>query len=144
MNYVAQAQSPNPTALIGALGVPAGIGALLVFGLAVTIVVNDPVPNPKATPEPTTILLPPPPPDPTVPPDTKTPPPTARPTIITAPPTPDIFEGPIAPIGELPDPNDDILGKIGPIDPAAGLGGGTVAPPKPTAFWRSTSLSGPR
>ncbi len=133
MNYVAQSRSPNPAAAIGALGVPAGIGAILILGLAVTVVVDPPTPNPTATPEPTTIPLPPPPPDPTVPPDTKPPRTTADPTIIPLPPTPDIFDGPLAPIGDLPDPNDDILGNIGPSDPIAGTGtgGGTAAPPKP-------------
>ncbi len=37
MNYVAQSRSPNPAAMLGALGVPGAFGALLVIGLAVTV-----------------------------------------------------------------------------------------------------------
>jgi protein TonB len=36
MNYTAQSRTPNPGALIGALAIPAGVGALLVIGLVVT------------------------------------------------------------------------------------------------------------
>lgn len=133
MNYVAQARSPNPAAMLGALGVPAGIGALMIFGLAVTIVVSDPVPNPEATSPPTTVTLPPPPPDPTVPPDTKKPTPRTDPTFVTAPPTPFPVpvDGPIVPFTDFPDPSDDLLGAIGPIGPGAGSGEGIAAPPKP-------------
>lgn len=37
MNYATASQRPNPAAAIGALGVPAAFGAILVVGLAVTV-----------------------------------------------------------------------------------------------------------
>ncbi len=42
MNYATTARRPNPLAAIGALGVPASFGVLLVIGLAVTATVKDP------------------------------------------------------------------------------------------------------
>ena len=45
MNYVAQSRRPNAGALLGALSIPAGVGAALVVGLAVTIVVTSPPEN---------------------------------------------------------------------------------------------------
>ena len=38
MSYAATANRPNPYAAFGALGIPAGIGVLLVFGLAVQVI----------------------------------------------------------------------------------------------------------
>lgn len=49
MNYVAQANRPNPAALMGALGIPTAVGALLIAGLAVTVVIPPPVANPTGT-----------------------------------------------------------------------------------------------
>lgn len=49
MNYVATRAKPNPAALAGALGVPAGFAALLVAGLAVTDAIPDIMPNPDTT-----------------------------------------------------------------------------------------------
>lgn len=73
MPYIAAVNRPNPVALVGAFAVPAGIGAALAIGLAVTSVIKDndetlvgyefkapeiePLPEPepdKATPEPST------------------------------------------------------------------------------------------
>ncbi|MEM7702891.1 MAG: TonB family protein [Pseudomonadota bacterium] len=42
MNYVAQNRRPNAGALLGALAIPAGVGAALIVGLAVTHVVTKP------------------------------------------------------------------------------------------------------
>lgn len=41
MSYAQTANRPDPAAALGALGVPAGIGALLIFGLAVTVVPKE-------------------------------------------------------------------------------------------------------
>ncbi|WP_299191670.1 TonB family protein [uncultured Erythrobacter sp.] len=46
MSYAANANRLNPAAMVGALGVPGAFGAVLVIGLAVTIVVDPPVENP--------------------------------------------------------------------------------------------------
>jgi protein TonB len=60
MNYVTQSHRPNPVAVLGALGIPAGFGALLIVGLAVTAVIKPDVetgpiidfPTPTPTPPP--------------------------------------------------------------------------------------------
>ena len=49
MSYATTASRPNPAAAIGALGVPAAFGALLIFSLAVEAVVIPILPNPEAT-----------------------------------------------------------------------------------------------
>lgn len=49
MNYAATANRPNPVAALGALGVPAAFGAILVVGLAVKVVIEDKPANPDAT-----------------------------------------------------------------------------------------------
>ncbi|QFT77145.1 energy transducer TonB [Erythrobacter sp. THAF29] len=64
MSYIQTARRPNPAAILGALGVPAAFGALLVFGLAVTVVISPKPENPdvfdiRERPDP-----PPPPPQP--------------------------------------------------------------------------------
>ncbi|MEM1052476.1 MAG: TonB family protein [Pseudomonadota bacterium] len=68
MNYATTARRPNPLAAVGALGVPATFGAVLVIGLAVTATVRtaeprtegffvpvkpevEPLPPPEITPE---------------------------------------------------------------------------------------------
>lgn len=61
MNYASANRRPNPVAVIGALGIPGAVGALLVVGLAVTVVTVPKTPNPAATPI-ADIPLPPPPP----------------------------------------------------------------------------------
>ncbi|UAB79413.1 TonB family protein [Erythrobacter sp. SCSIO 43205] len=58
MNYATTANRPNPLAVVGALGVPATVGAILVAGLAVKIVIAPPVPNPKATDVPDVVITP--------------------------------------------------------------------------------------
>lgn len=73
MTYASANRRPNPAALAGALGIPGAFGALLVVGLAVTVVTVPPRPRPQATPV-AQIPLPPPPPTPDTPrPDAKTP-----------------------------------------------------------------------
>ncbi|MEM6495006.1 MAG: hypothetical protein AAF650_11570, partial [Pseudomonadota bacterium] len=46
MNYAAQSRRPSAGALFGSLAIPAGFGALLITGLAVTYVAPVPNPNP--------------------------------------------------------------------------------------------------
>lgn len=58
MNYATTANRPNPLAVVGALGVPATVGAILVAGLAVKIVITPPVPNPAATDVPDVVITP--------------------------------------------------------------------------------------
>lgn len=66
MTYASHARRPNPAALVGALGIPAAVGALLVLGLAVTVVVApEPPPLKGFTVKP--IPIPQPPPDPATP-----------------------------------------------------------------------------
>lgn len=61
MTYASANRRPNPAALIGALGIPGAFGALLVVGLAVTVV-TDPLPPRIEARDVTDIPLPPPPP----------------------------------------------------------------------------------
>lgn len=68
MTYVSANRRPNAAALAGALSIPGAFGALLVVGLAVTVVNTPKPPNPEAR-DITDIPLPPPPPPPT--PETK-------------------------------------------------------------------------
>ena len=63
MTYASANRRPNPAALVGALGIPGAFGALLVVGLAVTVVTVPSKPNPEAR-EISNIPLPPPPPTP--------------------------------------------------------------------------------
>lgn len=49
MNYATTVRRPNPLAALGAMGVPAGFGLILIAGLAVNIVVTPPLPNPQGT-----------------------------------------------------------------------------------------------
>lgn len=46
MSYASTANRPNPVAALGALGIPAALGALMVVGLAVKVAVETKVPNP--------------------------------------------------------------------------------------------------
>jgi protein TonB len=46
MSYATTAGRPNPLAALGALGVPATFGVILVVGLAVTQVIKPSIPNP--------------------------------------------------------------------------------------------------
>ncbi|MEL7188409.1 MAG: TonB family protein [Pseudomonadota bacterium] len=131
MNYAKQANRPSPAALLGALGVPAAFGAVLIAGLAVTVVVTKPVPNPTGvlvTPKP---IEPPPPPEPS--PSASAKPnqtaQTASNPKITAPPAP-IELGTSGPIAELPDFDSPVVGPIGPID----IGIEPPAPPPAPLF----------
>lgn len=63
MTFASANRRPNPAALAGALGIPGAFGALLVVGLAVTVVTVPKTPNPEARNIPE-IFLPPPPPTP--------------------------------------------------------------------------------
>lgn len=65
MTYASHTRRPNPAALAGALGIPAAFGALLVVGLAVTVVTAPEGPRIKARQIVETPLPPPPPPAPT-------------------------------------------------------------------------------
>lgn len=122
MNYATQANRPNPLAAIGALGVPAAIGVLLIAGLAVTEVIKPPI----------TVLtghnipdeLPPPPPEPV-----QDPKPTQSSEIIN-PITPPIDR----PILTTSDPIEtNVSGDVGPITLPTG-GTGDVIDPGPIIF----------
>lgn len=126
MSYVQSAKKPNPVALMGALGVPATVGAVLVVGLAVKVVIDPPVPNPDATiitPKP---IEPPPPPE--VNPEPTEAPTTQTQTIISPPVTPDIAVNlsNSNPITTLPDTG---IIPIGPVDLGGPIG---VPAPSPT------------
>jgi protein TonB len=127
MTYASANRRPNPAALVGALGIPGAFGALLVVGLAVTVVTVPKTPNPRATPI-ADMPLPPPPPTPDKPqPDAKTPANPATPTTVPLP-------IPLPPIGPLPVD----LGRGDPLTlPGAGDlgglgGGGIVQYPQPS------------
>jgi protein TonB len=64
MNYASANRRPNAAALVGALGIPGAFGALLVVGLAVTVVTDPPLPPLTAETITETKLPPPPPPEP--------------------------------------------------------------------------------
>lgn len=112
MSYAANANRLNPAAMVGALGVPGAFGAVLVLGLAVSVVVDPPVANPIGV---TVTVDPPIEPDPIEPvrttssneqSTTQTPQFT-----VTRPESDFEFEmGPTAPIGELPDLGSDFTG----------------------------------
>lgn len=61
MTYASANRRPHPAALAGALGIPGAVGALLVVGLAVTVVTVPAPPRPKGETITETILPPPPP-----------------------------------------------------------------------------------
>ncbi|WP_026092020.1 TonB family protein [Porphyrobacter sp. AAP82] len=67
MTYVSANRRPNAAALAGALGIPGAFGALLVVGLAVTVVTAPPEPRIKGEIITETPLPPPPPPTPETP-----------------------------------------------------------------------------
>ncbi len=110
MNYVTQSRTPNAGALLGALAIPAGFGAALIVGLAVTVVVTTPPENLDAVD--VEVDLPPPPPTPDKPETPDTPvqtPQTVAPDPV-VPDTPIVLAGPsvidTAPIGSL---SDDLI-----------------------------------
>ncbi len=117
MTYASANRRPNPAALTAALGIPGAIGALLVVGLAVTVVTVPTKPNPDAR-EINNIPLPPPPPPPADPKpqtDAKT-----ATTTTTAPPKPvdqQMFEFPIGDTFPTDPGSGDLTGTgTGPVD----------------------------
>lgn len=114
MNYASQARRPNPAALAGALGIPAAFGALLVVGLAVTVVTRDePPPLQGFTLKP--IPIPPPPPVP-VDQNTTAKPKTTSTTTTTTRPEVIPFDFGSTPIDTLPGVGDLTGPVVGPID----------------------------
>ncbi len=121
MTYASANRRPNPAALAGALGIPGAFGALLVVGLAVTVVTVPGKPNPEAR-EISNIPLPPPPPTPD-----KPQPKSDASTTSTVIPVPTPIDKPIIefPIGDTfptyPGPGDLTGTGTGPVD--LGIGG---------------------
>ncbi|WP_181443464.1 TonB family protein [Porphyrobacter sp. YT40] len=109
MTYASANRRPNPAAMVGALGIPGAFGALLVVGLAVTVVTVPEKPRPEARDIPDFPLPPPPPPKPDTPRERDTP--TSGPTT-----TPD---NPTLPTPDLP---TDWSGWDAPADPFPGTG----------------------
>ena len=128
MSYAAQANRPNPAAALGAMGVPAAFGAILIVGLAVTVTNrNDSNPEAWQYKEPdVTVPLDPPEPVETPSTTTTTEQVTEPREVITRPDsTMDWEMGPTAPVGTLTDPGEDLLGTLGPVEV-------TVPQPRPT------------
>lgn len=115
MTYASHARRPNPAALAGALGIPAAFGALLVVGLAVTVVVApEPPPLKSLTFKPTPLPPPPPTPD-TRATSNKTPATTPTTATTSRPATIPIDLGTSDPITALPG-TGDLVGPVGPVD----------------------------
>lgn len=122
MSYANTANKPNPAAMLGALSVPAAVGAVLVIGLAVKVAIPDQIENPDVFDvRPDEPELPPPPPEPTQ--DQATETPVVTPTYQAPVESPFDFEfdpGSTAPIETLP---DFTSGTIGPVEiPGSGVG----------------------
>lgn len=117
MTYASHTRRPNPAALAGALGIPAAFGALLVVGLAVTVVTRDvPPPLKGFTIKP--IPVPPPPPQPQPDPVEQTTT-TKRPASTTSTTTrPDVipFNFGNTPIDTLPGLGESTGPVVGPVD----------------------------
>ncbi|MFY8049222.1 MAG: energy transducer TonB [Erythrobacter sp.] len=114
MNYASHNRRPNPAALAGALGIPAAFGALLVVGLAVTVVTRKPPPPLQGftfTPTP----IPPPPPDNPTTPKSATTSKTTSTTVINRPDT-TAFDFATAPVNTLPGIEDLGGVDVGPVD----------------------------
>lgn len=116
MNYASANRRPNPAALAGALGIPAAVGALLVVGLAVKVVIA-PAPPPLTGETITETELPPPPPDP-VDPATPSPrtPQASGPTTLPRPDMLPVDLGQRDPVFTLPNSGDLIGPVTGPVD----------------------------
>lgn len=115
MNYASNTRRPNPAAMLGAIGIPAAVGALLVVGLAVKVIVT-PEP-PRLTGETfTDAPLPPPPPptpyDPVISDKTQTT--TTTTTTTTAASKPVTF--PTNPGTSDPIGTGDLVGPVGPVE----------------------------
>ena len=114
MTYASQTRRPNPAALLGALGIPAAVGALMVVGLAVKVVVApEPPPLKSVTFRPTPLPPPPPPADPAT--ATQTPRATATATIPRVD-NPPVNLGTSDPAIALPGVGDLIGPITGPVD----------------------------
>lgn len=115
MTYASATRRPNPAALAGALGIPGALGALMVVGLAVTVVNAPPEKRLAGETITETILPPPPPPDPKPQPDAKA---SSSTTII-----------PVAPPRPSLPPSDFVLVNPMPLPfgtgPATGSGSGS-------------------
>ena len=112
MSYADTANRPNPAAMFGALGVPGAIGALMVIGLAVTVVA--PEPDETMTGWQLDPVIPPPPPE-DIPPQSSSSQSQQTTQVVEVTPTrPEspitLPVGPTAPIGELPNLGDDLVG----------------------------------
>lgn len=116
MTYASNTRRPNPAALAGALGIPAAVGALLVVGLAVNVVIAPEDPGLKGfTLKP--VPIPPPPPDPVDPATpTTTKPQTSAPTTITRPDNIPVDFGISDPIITLPGAGELTGPVVGPVD----------------------------
>ncbi|MEO1488992.1 MAG: TonB family protein [Pseudomonadota bacterium] len=131
MNYASQSGRPSPAALLGALSVPMIAGAALVAGLAVSVVITKPDPNPTGVLiDPQPIPLPPPPPEPA-----KQEAPSNQPPIAQAPqpiPRPDApleFDlSPAPPLNPFGDTGPGLLPPLGPISPGP-ISPGPITPP---------------
>ncbi len=109
MTYASANRRPNPAALLGALGIPGAFGALLVAGLAVTVVTVPERPRPEARDIPD-FPLPPPPPKPDTPREREVP-----------------TSGPVTNLPETPSIDPPVLptdwpGWDGPVVPQPGTG----------------------
>ncbi|AWW74103.1 hypothetical protein CD351_06640 [Erythrobacter sp. KY5] len=111
MSYANTANRPNPAAALGALGIPAAVGAVLVLGLAVTVVPPVEIPGIKGVTVPIEPIE-----EPVEPVVDPTEPPKADPTDFRAPETP--APRPLPPSG----PIDVGLDTSGPITGLPGLG----------------------
>ncbi|MFU7527810.1 energy transducer TonB [Qipengyuania sp. ASV99] len=116
MSYSDTANRANPAAALGALGVPAAMGVLLVTGLAITQVIVPPIANPVATNfevpkiEPIDDPV-----DPKA--STRPNPDRVRDTVITRPDSDfDFTVRDSGPIGELPGLDDGLGDVVGPVD----------------------------
>ena len=128
MTYAAQSRRPNPAAMIGAIGIPAGFAVLLVTGLAVTAVIKQ-----DDAIEGTIINTPPPPkPIPPEPQQVETKPTEQNRSVITAPENPfDLDAPPAPPDNPLPPPPPSPPGPTPGSGNGAGAGSGPVTPPSP-------------
>ena len=128
MNYVAQSRRPNAGAILGSLAIPAGFGALLITGLAVTAVITPAGPRLQGFEIEVEPIEPPPSPDP-VEPQTKS---ETTTTQVTPPaPSPTVIDNPII---TIPGPTIDttpLPGLGDTIVELPPLGGDVIGPPAP-------------
>lgn len=115
MTYASDTRRPNPAALIGALGIPVAIGALLVAGLAVKVVIAPEDPDLKGfTLKP--VPIPPPPPTPVDPAAPTTQRPSGTTTAPTRPDTIPLNFGASDPVTTLPGISELNGPLAGPVD----------------------------